>query len=192
MKMFLLIILVSICSVFSLSCSGEKLKNTEGIDSLEYYKMAFEYIKESKEILDYGNKYGLLNPEEHLCVSSGLQKPTRGYFIQEYVDYIFRDMSDSLRKAKRDSIILLSSEYTSDRRIRKYMKLDGLAPKTNCRLQVFFRQLRENYLEASVYLVQRHESDIFSFNNIVNTSLRCFFIFENERIVKVFVREFTS
>ncbi len=178
--------------VFYISCSGNRIKSNEGIDSLLYYKLAYNCIKESKELLEFGNKYGILNVGEHLCVSSGLEKPTRGHFIQEYVDYIYPDISDSMRRVKRDSIILLPSEYISDKRIRKYPELGGLALKADCRVQVFFRQFKENYLEASVYVVQRYESDIFSFDNIVSTSLICFFIFENERIAKAFIYEATS
>ncbi|HAY34297.1 MAG TPA: hypothetical protein DCY06_09175 [Bacteroidetes bacterium] len=192
MRIFILKIFGSIFFLLYISCSGERLKSTEHNDSLQYYILAFDYIKNSEELLEYGKKYGYSKLNEHLCVSSGLRVPTRIYFITDYIDYYFRNYSDSVKRIKRDSILLLPSEYTSGRQIIENTKIGNLAPKDNCRIQVFFLQFKENYLQASVILVDKYESNFYSFDDVVSTSLSYFFIFENKKIVKVFVNEITG
>ena len=192
MKIFGLKILGIMCFAFCFSCTGDRLKSTEQTDSLEYYKMAFEYIRKSEELLKYANQYGISKVKKNLCVSSGLEKPIRGHFIKDYVDHYFQKYSDSVKNAKRDSLLRLPTEYSYGRHIIRNYGVGNLAPKSECSLEIFFQQFKENYLVASVYVVKKYESDVFSFDNVVNTSLSYFFIIENERIVKVFVYELTS
>jgi len=192
MKSFILIVLGIISFAFHFSCSSESIKTTKQNDSLQYYILAYDYLRNSEELFKYGIKYGLSNLKEHLCVSSGIRKPTRLFFIRDYIDYVFQNSSDSVKRIKSDSILLLQTEDGHGRQIRENIEIGDLAPKDNCRLQVFFMQFKENYLEASVRVVKKYESDFFSFDDIVTTSLSYFFIFENKKIVKVFIYEVIS
>jgi hypothetical protein len=152
--------------------------------------LAYNFIEESPELRQYGERNQILMSNNELCVGSNLLNPARGYFLEAYIDYVFSGNSDSIKKIKRDSLLIYDSRYINQKNDSINFEISTIAKKDNCKLQIFFREFRENYLSAEIFIVQKYENNFLKFQNLDNTHLSYFFIFENKKIAMVSIKEF--
>lgn len=163
-------------------CVGSKKNKLVEPDE---YLVAVEFIKTSQEFKNQIVANNLPDFRDSICISPISISIPKVFFIEEIINFKYKNLNDSLKEIKEDSILI--NEYNNFKNESGMLEQLSSISNNNCKYMVFFGNLSENMLIGKILKSDRFNNNYQELNEENNTNIFFILFYDNKKIIKSYL-----